>query len=343
MSQIENDPLSCLVLDYVKTFPEIGSSPLTSKILEENRDRLFDSDWERIYLKVRYYRGARGKASRRSAELHGITYVQQPQEKAYMIPPSEAHPELYVPYRIPKEASDIVIMGDLHIPYHDEVALQCVLDYIWDNKNDIDGILLNGDVADFYQIKHFRRFPDKPRLKYELDCVSDFVRGLRKMHPDCWIWYKEGNHEERWTNYLLDKAPELYGISILELDEVLHLSKNGITYIKDKRDILAGKLLIMHGHEYRTGANSPVSPARTAFLKGGGVSMAISHYHRTSEHTVLNARREIITTWSLGCLCSLTPDYDPKNQWNHGFARVKIASDGTYEFDNFRIYEGRIL
>ena len=86
--------------------------------------------------------------------------------------------------------------------------------------------------------------------------------------------------------------------------------------------------------------NSPVNPARGLFLKGYECAIE-SHYHRTSEHTEPTLLDKVITTWSLGCLCDLHPDYAPLNKWNHGFGLLYIDDKG-WKFVNKRIVQGEV-
>jgi hypothetical protein len=71
-------------------------------------------------------------------------------------------------------------------------------------------------------------------------------------------------------------------------------------------------------------------------------SSAIGHHHVTSEHSEKDLDGEVVTTWSIGCLCGLQPDYLPFNRWNHGFAFAVIDDNGGYEFRNLRIIDGKV-
>ena len=50
----------------------------------------------------------------------------------------------------------------------------------------------------------------------------------------------------------------------------------------------------------------------------------------------------VVTTYSIGALCGLAPDYLPYNKWNHGFATIETDLDGEYEFRNLRISDGKV-
>ena len=52
---------------------------------------------------------------------------------------------------------------------------------------------------------------------------------------------------------------------------------------------------------------------------------------------------EIITAQSSGCLCGLTPHWNPINAWNHGFCYVTHdIKTGEYNIENKIIIKGKI-
>jgi len=139
------------------------------------------------------------------------------------------------------------------------------------------------------------------------------------------------------------KAPELLGVQEFELQHLLGLNERGIDLIGDKRIIKANDLNIVHGHEFGQSIFSPVNVARGLFLRGK-VSAMQGHNHSVSEHTESNMNGDIVTTWSLGCLCELNPAYLPINKWSHGFAMVDLSDNGKdFHVRNYRIHKGKIL
>lgn len=144
--------------------------------------------------------------------------------------------------------------------------------------------------------------------------------------------------------WLESKAVELLGCEEFELGSLLRLGELGIQLIDDKTLIKAGKLIITHGHLVIRGVFAPVNAARGAYMRAKQ-SILIGHTHKISEHTETNMDKEITTTWSAGCLCELSPDYNPfANGYAHGFAHVRITDAiGGFSVKNIRIYNGKIL
>jgi len=238
------------------------------------------------------------------------------------------------------EAKNVLILSDIHIPYHDTPALKCALKYGDEIKPDL--ILLNGDVVDFYTISRYETDPEERDLKGEIEAVRQFFDHIRARFRKSRIVFKLGNHDERWWPFIWRKCPELLGIDALSLPSLLHADKHGIEVIGDQRIIMLGKLPVLHGHELPKGLTNPVNPARGVFMRALDRAL-IGHHHRTSEHTETTMMERTITCWSTGCLCELHPAYARINRWNHGFANVRIAAGGDFSVENHRIKDGRIL
>jgi len=232
----------------------------------------------------------------------------------------------------------VLVLSDIHIPYHSIDAVTAALDF--GKKEKPDAILLNGDTIDFFGLSRFCKEPGKRDFAEELKAFADFFIILQKTF-NCAIYFKLGNHEDRYNTFLWSKAHELAGVDEFNLENIIKARAEGITVIGDKRIIKAGDLNIIHGHEFGGSVFSPVNIARGLFLKAK-VSAMQGHNHQTSEHTESNMNNKITTTWSLGCLCELHPAYLPINKWNHGFAVVDIDGE-DFNVRNKRIFNGKIL
>jgi predicted phosphodiesterase len=251
----------------------------------------------------------------------------------YNLPSSDE--TIYEPFKI--NAQRLLVLSDIHIPYHSVNSLTIAFD--WAKKQKPDAILLNGDTLDFFGLSRYAKDPKKRSFSSELESFKDFITILKKTF-DAKIYFKIGNHEERYEHYLWMKAGELSGIDDFELANIIKARAEGIEIIADKRIMKAGELNIIHGHEY-FGSFSPVNIARGLFTKGK-VSAMQGHNHQTSEHTEADMNGKITTTWSVGCLSELHPMYMPLNKWNHGFAFIEIDGE-DFQVQNKRIYKGKVL
>jgi predicted phosphodiesterase len=236
------------------------------------------------------------------------------------------------------KAKRLLVLSDIHIPYHSIDAITCAFDYAKGEKP--DAILLNGDTLDFFGLSRFAKDPKARSFAHELKTFKEFMDVLKKTF-NAKIYFKIGNHEERYFHFLWMKAHEIVGVEEFELENIIKSRAEGIEIIKDKRIMKAGDLNIIHGHEFGGSVFSPVNIARGLFLRGK-VSAMQGHNHQTSEHTESNMNGEITTTFSLGCLCELSPSYLPINKWNWGFSLIDINGQ-DYEVRNKRIYKGKVL
>jgi predicted phosphodiesterase len=223
----------------------------------------------------------------------------------------------------------VLSLSDVHIPYHDERALTAAVEY-GRKKFKPDVVLLLGDFADFYAVSRWEKDPKKRNFVSELGVVEDCLRWLRGAFPKARIIYKEGNHEERYTHFIWQKAPELWDLPACRLENILHLDDMGIEMVTDKRIVMAGQLPCIHGHEPPAGLTNPVNQARGAFLRMLHSTLS-AHGHRSSTHTEPNLFKKETTCFSQGCLCDMHPQYMPINKWDHSFATIEVAKDGEYD------------
>lgn len=253
----------------------------------------------------------------------------------YKLPESEE--TSFDPYQL-KGHKRVALFSDIHIPYHSITALTAAIEFC--KKEKPDALVLNGDALDFHGLSRFQKDPRKKNFAFELDTWRQMFDVFAK-ELKCKIYYKIGNHEERYEHYLWMKAGELIGVDEFDLSNLLQARAKGITVIGGKTIIQAGGLNILHGHEFGQSVFSPVNIARGLYMKGK-VSAIQGHNHQVSEHTEPDMNGRIVTTWSQGCLCELHPEYLPINKWAHGFAIVDLDND-EFQVRNKRIWKGKIL
>lgn len=329
-----------IVEDYLKEWANLPNLTLAKKIYNENKEVFKDVDSVRGV--IRYQKGNKGWQNR--GEIKDNKYFETPGHSAiqYGVPNPYGLPESeeqdWEPFVIPPGNGNIMILPDIHFPYHNIQALTAALDYASSEK--LTAIVLSGDTMDCYALSRYEKDPRKRGFAYELEITRGFLQMLQDKFQ-CPIYYKIGNHEERYEAFLKIKAPELLGVSDFRLETLLQMRSFGCQMIESKQVIKAGKLRILHGHEFGRSVFSPVNPARGYYMRAKR-SMIAGHNHQTSEHSENNLDGDVVTTWSMGCLCELHPHYMPINKWNHGAAHVTVQPDGSFEVHNFRIIGGKI-
>jgi predicted phosphodiesterase len=316
------------VFQYVKDNPSMSTSALGKKLYEEQT--AFFPSVSNARDNVRTYRGTRGKAQRKCMQnVLGITVA---------LPPSDSKP--WLPYIVKDDFNNTLILADLHIPYHCEMAIECAVKRAQDSK--VDSVIIDGDAQDCYSLSNFCRDPRKRSFKGEIELFCQFLDYLDKKLPKAKKILKLGNHEERIEHYVYKHAPEFKGLDCLNYTSLINAVGRGLLVVADQRVIKYGKLHIIHGHEYgRAYANSPVNPARSLFTKTKECAI-MGHQHQTSGHSETNIAGNSIATWSMGCLCDLHPEYSRINKWNHGFAILEKDNTGNFEVHNYRIINGEV-
>lgn len=286
---------------------------------------------------LRAIEGKKGGIERGLMKDKSLFINEERPKNPYKLPESDE--TSYEPFIL--NASRVLVLSDIHIPYHSISALTAAFD--WGKQRNPDAILLNGDTIDCHAIpSKYVRDPKKRDVAGELKVFKEFFQILQTEFPKSKIYFKTGNHEERYNTFLYQKAHELVGIDEFKLENIIKSRAEGIEVISDKRIIKTGELNIVHGHEFGGSIFSPVNIARGLFLRAK-VSALQGHNHQTSEHTETNMNGNIITTFSVGCLSELHPAYLPINKWNHGFAFVEVEASGKFQVTNKRIHKGEVL
>lgn len=253
----------------------------------------------------------------------------------------ESFQEKREPFKLPKCCNDILLISDLHIPYHDIEAITVALEYGVANK--VNTIFINGDLIDNAQVSRFERDMKKRSPKQEFDATKQFLVSLRKLFPAASIYWLKGNHCIRWEKFLAQKVSEIWDDPYFHLEERLRLNEERIVLLDDKVLVKAGKLSITHGHHIFKGIFSPVSPARGAYMKAKQ-SVIVGHLHRASHHPEVDLDGNTVSCYSTACLCELRPNYSPLvSNSQHGFAHIKVENNGDYHVRNYQIIKGKIF
>jgi predicted phosphodiesterase len=253
-----------------------------------------------------------------------------------MMPESWSEP--IVPFILPKSIRSLLVLSDIHVPFHDIDALKIAVKYGIAAKP--DAVLLNGDTLDFYAISDHEKDPRKVKWQGELEAGRAILRMVRSAFPNIPVYFKEGNHDFRLERHLMKHAPVLIGMPEFEIPTLLRFAEVGVQHIANKRLIYAGELTIGHGDEWKGGGG--MTPARWAGMKAKD-NVLLGHFHRISEHIDTTIRGKSLGYWSTGCLCEKQPQYHPHmNNWHHGFAMVHVNEDGSFEVDNKKIINGKV-
>lgn len=233
------------------------------------------------------------------------------------------------------KGKEILVLSDIHIPFHDKKALNIALQY----AKDCDTILLNGDIIDFYGLSRFIKNPEKNFINHEIEIAKEFLQMLRSNFKGE-ILFKVGNHEDRLTTYIFNKAPALWGVENVTLKSLLGLNELNIKLIDSTQLMKVSSLIILHGNEIFAGAGM-VNIARSYFLKANE-NILFGHRHQSQDYFGKSIDGKLKGSWAVACLCDLNPRYMPTNNWGHGFARVSKINSLEFDVKNYKIINGKV-
>jgi predicted phosphodiesterase len=318
-----------LARQLVREFPDAPSMTLARRLYSENKERF--STLNAARSAVRVARGNFGELKRKEAPPGDLA---RPNGKAGWkpeCPPTQAEP--WLPFVL-ETPCRVLSLSDAHVPYHDPRAIEAAVEFAR-KKFKPDVVLINGDWCDFYSVSRWDKDPKQRDFIGELGVCEDSLRWLRGRFPKARMILKYGNHEERYTKFIWNKAPELWGLDACRIENIMHLSDMGIEVVDDQRPVMAGQLPILHGHELGNFTNS-VNHARGSFLRTLH-AVLVGHGHRSSSHCEPDMFKSETATWSQGCLCDMSPDYARFNKWNLGFATIEVDKGGVFNVRNYRM------
>jgi predicted phosphodiesterase len=321
------DAITAMARKLCKTHPDAPARTLARRLVKESNKAI---TLEQARSRIRAQLGVNGARER---VRRNAAAPRPPRAAGEILAMPKSMAEPWTPHRM-DVLGPVGILSDVHVPYHSEIAVAAAIGFLKDQN--LAGLLLNGDIADFYAISRYMKDPTQRDFKSELEAVRAFFAYLRQQFPGIPIVFKLGNHEERWQHWLWQHAAEISDDPRMSLGSWLNLDEHDITLVEDKRPVMLGKLPVLHGHELPSGMAAPVNVARGAFMKTLS-TVLVGHSHRTSNHAESNMWHHETGCWSTGCLCDLRPEYARINRWNHGFAVATVLKGGAFDVNNYRV------
>lgn len=229
--------------------------------------------------------------------------------------------------------SSILVLPDIHFPYHDKKAWALTRRVIAKCKP--DRVIQIGDGADFYSVSSFPKDPSrKAKLKDEIDAVNAEYDLLD--HDN--VVLLGGNHEYRLQRYLQDKAPALFGM--VECSKLLRVQERGWRWVPYMQHLIVGKVLFCHdlGH---SGKNAALNT-----LGSAGHCVVFGHTHRGGVHyggTVGGDSHFALNVGWLGDSAQVDYMHKAKTRdWQLGFGWINMDSKGRAWAQFCPIVRGRV-
>ncbi len=320
---------NAIIRDLLAQFPKVSKRGLAEKAANDY-PTIFTVEQARVM--IRYITGANGGVSRNVNQQGGIV-----KKEEFKLPPSKARERQFV--RI--NENNILWMSDIHIPNQNNKAIELA---IQDGlKEKVNCIILGGDIMDNTPFTSHDAPPPSPDdVRDYFEMTQQFLAYLRSKFPKIHIVWIEGNHDQWLSRWLMKKAPILFNDPYYHLPQRLDLKKYNIDFYEQEVILKMGKLSASHGHTIVRGVFAPVNAARGVFMRTKS-NYIVGHVHTSSSHHETNIKGEQIGCFSVGCLCELSPSYDPHNtKHNLGYAIIKVEKNGDFVVHNKTIINGKV-
>ena len=240
------------------------------------------------------------------------------------------------------------------IPLHDRAALDAVYQVALEINP--DSIVWAGDILDLSEWStHFVLRPEFQMTTQAALVEAAWNIGLFKAgFPFAEHVAMIGNHDNRLEQYMIRNMKQAYAIrpadqmhlgSMMEIDNLLGLSRMGVHYVGKYPDgewWLNEYLKVVHGAVARLRPGATAS----AIIQNSTVNQIFGHIHRqeiVSERIVGKSEDRPIWAASSGCLCCLdgrVPGSTKDRNWQQGAMLVQYDASGFVGFPEFiRIHD----
>jgi len=238
-----------------------------------------------------------------------------------------------------KQAGTWIVLSDIHVPFHNVVLIDKILNLIKEIKP--RGIIIAGDFLDMFSISKYAE-----NSLYALSGVtlgSEYAEGCKLLDKIDATFKGEkvflfGNHEYRFYHWIQKGDNAKYGNAIKNPIEGLDLLNRGYKVISDYPDgvfKLGNHLEIIHGIYH----NVHVAKKH---LESLNTSVIFGHTHRFQSYYSNNSISYNIG-W-LGDINSIGFNYmnrAAKNLWCNGFAIVNIDDEGDFYVQAVQVHENK--
>lgn len=208
-----------------------------------------------------------------------------------------------------------LVIGDFHIPEHDELSLKTLFKAIPDIKP--KEVVIIGDLIDFYQVSMFRKDPKRVlELQDDIDAGNVFLDALDKATPGVPKIFIRGNHEVRLQKFTWDN-PVLSSLRAMRIPDLFEFKRRDYLYREDyyKR----GAFIFTHGDKYNEYA------AKAQYMKWHCSGMS-GHSHRFGMW-MKTTFKDTYGWWINGCLQKPNHEQGIILDWQQGFSVVYFADN----------------
>lgn len=235
-----------------------------------------------------------------------------------------------------------LLCSDLHAPRQEQKLCDALCYWLEDEKP--DRAIMAGDILDAETISRHRPRERPAALNDGIQSGHNQLRDFRSASTDTEWWAMEGNHDVRFRTYLIDNAPNAYGIKAANDDvpayhlrRLLLLDELGIKWWDEDWDvahfILSEHLSITHrAAGGKNAANQALDRYDESVAQGD--SHRLQMVWRTKFHNVPDGGVKTSTRLAaqIGCLCEIKEglDYAKRPDWQQGAMVAHVYPDGQF-------------
>lgn len=236
-----------------------------------------------------------------------------------------------------KDVRQAVAVYDLHYPKYDKATVECVFEYVRDNKPDV--FVFGGDQFHFDCISHHTKHTPifRTRRSYMND-IEGFDKNIltpleKLLGPKCEKIWIIGNHED-WEQDLINEQPELEGA--IGHTRLLRLEQRGWTIIPLGHAYKLGKLNVIHG-ETLTGVGNQAGKfpsAKAVELYASNVLAGHTHAPQTFTRVSPVEHRNKWQAHISPIAGNVNPEYlrNRPTAWLNGFNIIDVFPDGQFNY-----------
>jgi len=220
-----------------------------------------------------------------------------------------------------------VIIGCVHRPFHDPVLWDKFLKFLFHNRKQITGVIVNGDFLDLRSLSsHDDYIPEGIDLSVEYTSGLQGIHEIEsQLHKDIRKIFIYGNHEDR---FFRDKnSIRKYGSTLQSPHEAMELPKRGWEVIEDWKNgyvTLGNNLDVFHG--VKVGMNAAKDQLNALPTR----SHIFNHTHRFGSYS-----NKTNAAYNIGCMIDFESDAfkyvdrGVRESWTHGFGVTYIDNKGA--------------
>lgn len=240
----------------------------------------------------------------------------------------------------PTRPSRVLFVSDLHVPFHDSEAWECLLGLARDFRPQL--VILGGDLFDCYSISEHQRDPTRAaQVQDEYDAGRPLWGALRDAVRGAKTIVIEGNHEHRMRRHQLQN-PGLFRLRALELPRAAEMPPEWHYYPNQTR-IKLGSVSFLHGDlRGRGGGAKHIAKNLLDKLR---TTVVFGHHHKFQDFYETHAGGVVRAGFATGHLCHAPDmDYVTEPDWQQGFRTFEFAwPSGVFSARSHLIIDGRLV